>query len=65
MESPMEKGLSYGAKGRDPSGLWVQYPNPMGTVGPALLTLTRTSAHVTLSKPTLIWAAKGDLRPHA
>ena len=37
-------GCSIWAKGRDPSGSWVQYPNPAGTIGPASLTLTGTSA---------------------
>ena len=37
-------GRSNWAKGRDPSGSWVQYPNPAETIGSASHTLTRTSA---------------------
>ena len=52
------------AKGRDPSGSWVQYPNP------AVLSIPRHSrwfilTHVSvLSEPTLLEAAKGVLCPH-
>ena len=40
------EGRSNWAKGRDPSGSWVQYPNPYGTIDTTSLTLGYTYALV-------------------
>ena len=58
------KGLPNWALGRDPSGSWVQCPNPAETIGPASLTLTCTSAQCRFPSQLFLWEAKGDLHPH-
>ena len=56
-------GRSNWAKGRDPLGSWVQYPNPAASLMPRhshrLVLMPET-----FSESTLLWAAMGDLLPH-
>ena len=58
------KGRSNWAKGRGPSGSWVQYPNPVVPSIPHHSRWIILARSCTLSDPTLIWAAKSDLRSH-
>ena len=59
------KGRSNWAKGRDPSGSWVQNSNHAGTIGPASRTLISTHTHIVcFPHQLLLRAAKGDLHPH-
>ena len=57
-------GRSNWAKGRDPSGLWVQYPNPAVPLIPHHSRWSVLTHYCAFSEPTLIQAAKGDLFPH-
>ena len=51
---PMGKGVQLGLGWGAFKG--VQFPNPAGIIRPASLTLAHTCR-----KPTLLWAAKGEL----
>ena len=51
-------------KGRDPSGSWVQYPNPAVPSIPRHARWIILAHSFALSDPTLIKAAKGVLYPH-
>ena len=57
-------GRSNWAKGRDPTGLWVQYPNPAVPSAPRHSSWNILVHFRALSGPTLLWAAKGVLCPH-
>ena len=58
------KGRSNWAKGRDPLGSWVQYPNPVVPSIPRHLRWAELAHLRAFSSPTLLWAAKGDLHSH-
>ena len=57
-------GRSNWAKGRDPSGSWVQYPNPAVPAIPRHSRWIILVHSCALSDPTLLQAAKGVLCPH-
>ena len=57
-------GRSNWAKGRDPSGSWVQHPNPAVPSAPRHSRWNILVHFRVLSGPTLLWAAKGVLYRH-
>ena len=57
-------GRSNWAKGRDPLGSWVQYPNPQYHRYRVTHAGSYLRTQCALSEPTLLLAAKGVLCPH-
>ena len=56
-------GRSHWAKGRHPSGSWVQCPDPQHHR--CRVSHAESYSHIqhAFSETTLLWAAKGDLNP--
>ena len=62
VELPMESGNPTGSRGpRDPSGSWIHYPNPVGTIGPASRALIFTHS-IIVCFPYQLYSRQ--LRPH-